>query len=90
MPVLRCWILGCFFVASYSELAESWPIPQPSLGRWLGGFLPKKDLGEGGTKRLGAIQGHLALSEVLHKGQPDCEGWHASRAEHGRGMAETR
>ena len=84
--VLRCWILGCFFLASYSELAENWAIPQPSLGCWLGGFLPRKDHDEGAPSALD----HLAWSEVLHKGQPDCDRWHVSRAEHGRGMAETR
>lgn len=58
-----------FFLASYSEPAESWPIA-PTVAGPLAGRLPsEKGPRRGSTKRLGAIQGHLALSEVLHKGQ---------------------
>lgn len=85
--VLRCWILGCFFLASYSELAESWPIPHR---RWAAGWAAgwaasfRKRTTAREHQAPWAIQGHLAWSEVLHKGQPDCEGWPQA----GQGMAE--
>ena len=71
----------CFFLASYSEPAESWPMPPTVAGPLAGRLRSGKGRRRGSTKRLGAIQGHLAWSEVLHKGQPDCEGWQAGSAD---------
>lgn len=83
-------LLRSFVFRACRELAHP-----PNVAGPLAGRLPsEKGPRRGNTKRLGVIQGHLAWSEVLHKGQPDCkkDGTQAgqSMAEHGRGMTATR
>lgn len=67
-----CLLLHGFVFRACRELA---PLP---IVDGLGGFLPKRTMArEHQAPRV--IQGHLAWSEVLHKGQSDGEGWPAKQ-----------
>lgn len=87
------WDLGLLLPSFVFRACRELAHPPPSLGRWLGGFLPKKDHGEGAPSALGPSRAiSLGLRSCTRGSRTAKDGRQAGQSmeEHGRGMAETR